>query len=85
MTKLPKIFHNDEIISNNKKSYFNNKKTVDLNKKEKIDYFNYINKNVVVVLNSDDYAKGIVISVQKDYILLNDGTYIKLNDIKEIK
>ena len=85
MTKLPKIFHNEEIISNNKKSYFDSKKSDSFNKKDKIDYYNYINKNVIVALNNGDYAKGIVISVQKDYILLNDGTYIKYSDIKELK
>ena len=90
MTKLPKIFHNNNILSNNKKSYLasNNeikKEKETINNLEKKDYFNYINKKIDIYLKDETHINGVVLSVQKEYILLNNGTYIKYDDIKEIK
>ena len=84
MTKLPKVFHDNNIISNNKKSFFNtfvNK----VEEKKIINYSDYLMKDVSIYLIKDEVINGIVVSVQKDYLLLDNGIYVYFKDIKNIK
>ena len=84
MTKLPKVFHDNNIISNNKKSFFNT--FVDkVEEKKIINYSDYLMKDVSIYLIKDEVINGIVVSVQKDYLLLDNGIYVYFKDIKNIK
>lgn len=84
MTKLPKVFHDNNIVSNNKKSFFNN--YVEKTKEEKtINYFDYLMKEVTVYLINNETINGIVVSVQNDYLLLDNGIYVYFKDIKDVK
>ena len=84
MTKLPKVFHDNNIISNNKKSFFNT--FVDkVEEKKIINYSDYLMKDVSIYLIKDEVINGIVVSVQKDYLLLDNGIYVYFKDIKDIK
>ena len=84
MTKLPKVFHDNNIISNNKKSFFNT--FVDkVEEKKIINYSDYLMKDVSIYLIKDEVINGIVVSVQKDYLLLDNGIYVYFKDIKDVK
>ena len=89
MSKLPRIFHNDNFISNNKKTYNtfinvnkvkNNDSLIDSNS-----LINYFNKSITIVLKSGKEIKGKLISKRKDLILLDNKEYININDIMSIK
>ncbi len=84
ITKLPSIFHNDDIVSNNKKSYLKSK-NINNNETPNINYFNYLNRKVNIILKDNTKIEGILISIQNDHILLNNGSFIKYEDIKSIK
>lgn len=88
MSKLPKIYHsNDKVISNNMNCYMNSKKEEkqEIEENKEIEYINYFNKNIEVILKDNSSISGILVSVQKDYILLNNGHYIDIKDILYIK
>ncbi len=88
MSKLPKIYHNDEkIISNNKSSYISYNDVT--NREEKnfdIDenIYSLFSKNSLFVLKNGDKYEGVVISKRDNELLLNNGKRININDISSI-
>lgn len=88
MSKLPKIYHNDEkIISNNKSSYISyndvtNREEKHFNIDENI--YSLFNKNSLFVLKNGDKYEGVVISKRDNELLLNNGKRININDISSI-
>ena len=85
LTRLPKVFHDDKfIISNNKTSYSSSNEDKEF-KEVNYDLFSYLNRVVSIKLNSGDTYNGKVLSINRDTILLNDGSYININDIVDIK
>lgn len=93
MTKLPKIFRNNEkFFSNNKNSYntynkISEKKYEEINNLSNFDkniLINYFNKKINITLKNGNKVSGILISKRNDTILLDSGEYIHVNDINDI-
>lgn len=91
MSKLPKIFHNNnKIISKNRSSFntFNNKETT--NKQEekysfdKYELINYFNKKINIYLKDGSVKSGILISKRNNIILLDNLEKINIKDIINI-
>lgn len=85
MSKLPKIYHNDKVISNNKKTFVNSSKEIDDKSVEDKNFLNYFNKNVEIILNDGSIYHCKILSKRNSQLLLSDGTYIKIENIKSIK
>ena len=94
LSKLPRIFHNNEkFITNNKNSYINFKATKEENKKENnyipsVDVnnlINFFNKKVSIILKNNNESTGVLISKRGDIILLDNGEKINIKDIADIK
>ena len=87
MSKLPKIYHNDEkIISNNKSSYISYNDVTNKEEKVNIDenIYSLFNKNSLFLLKNGDKCEGVVISKRDNELLLNNGKRININDISSI-
>lgn len=87
MTKLPKIFHNDEkYISNNKSSFktFDREKARD-NSFDSDSLINYFNKSINIYLKDGSVVSGILISKRGDNILLRNGIHVNTKDIDYVK
>ena len=85
LTRLPKVFHDNKfIVSNNKISYSSLNEAKE-SREENYDLFSYLNRIVSIKLNNGDTYNGKVLSINRDTILLNDGSYININDIVNIK
>lgn len=91
--KLPNINKiNNKITVNNKKTYYSfNNERQEKNINEVIDFlteenfFKYFNRNVEITLSNDSIIKTKILSKIDNKILLEDGTYLDLGKIKNIK
>ncbi len=91
--KLPNINKiNNKITANNKKTYYSfNNERQEKNINEVIDFlteenfFKYFNRNVEITLSNDSIIKTKILSKIDNKILLEDGTYLDLGKIKNIK
>ena len=91
--KLPNINKiNNKITANNKKTYYSfNNERQEKNINEVIDFlteenfFKYFNRNIVITLSNDSIIKTKILSKIDNKILLEDGTYLDLGKIKNIK
>lgn len=95
MTKLPRIFHSDGIVSNNRNSFntFNRfdeeikketKKEEDKPVFDKDSLINYFNRSVSITLNDGRVVSGILISKRGDVILLDTGEFVDVNSIVSV-
>ena len=84
MSKLPKIFHNNNKCITNNKNSFN---TFNLEKKDIISSFdsniliNYFNKKINIHLKDGKVCNGVLISKRGNTILLNNGEKINIKEI----
>lgn len=85
MSKLPKIYHNDSVISNNRKTFFNSHEEIVGERVEDNNFFNYFNKNVEIILIDGSICHCKILSKRNNQLLLSDGTHIKIENIKSIK
>ncbi len=91
--KLPNINKiNNKITANNKKTYYSfNNERQEKNINEVIDFlteenfFKYFNRNIEITLSNDSIIKTKILSKIDNKILLEDGTYLDLGKIKNIK
>ena len=87
MTKLPKIFHNnDKYISNNKNSFksFDIEKSND-NSFDSDSLIYYFNKNIDIHLKDGSVVSGVLISKRGENILLKNGIHVNTKDIDYVK
>ncbi len=95
--KLPEIFkNNDKIESNNKKSYYSyaeNERIVSptndnysAEKKNDLNnFFQYFNKRVDIELDDGNITNTKILSKIDNRILLENGSYLDISKIKNIK
>ena len=91
--KLPNINKiNNKITANKKKTYYSfNNERQEKNINEVIDFlteenfFKYFNRNIEITLSNDSIIKTKILSKIDNKILLEDGTYLDLGKIKNIK
>jgi len=91
--KLPKIYQcSENLITNNKDSYYSfskeekgiDKEPVQRNNFISNNFFEYFNKNVEIVTFDDRVINTRILSKRDSHILLGDGTYLEINNIKSI-
>lgn len=90
--KLPNLYRcNKQIMTNNKKTYYslNNKQEKNNNENKSnsettINYFYYFNKKVKIITNENETIETKILSKNNNKLLLEDGTYIKVEQIKSI-
>lgn len=92
--KLPNIYKGENNInSNNKKSYYSFSNNIKKEEKEKEyikpfnadNFFNYFNKIVIIELMSGEIINTKILSKLGDRVLLENGNYLELDKIKNIK
>ena len=95
MSKLPKIFHNDnKFYTNNKNSFNTFEKRVENNIEEQKKKYNsididgivtYFNKKIVITLKDGKVYSGVLISKRNNKLLLDTNDYILIDDIISIE
>ncbi len=93
MTRLPRIFHSDGIVSNNRNSFNTFNRSLEgatrqeIKKEEykpsfdKDSLINYFNRSISISLNDGRVVSGILISKRGDVILLDTGEFINVDSI----
>ena len=89
MSKLPRIFHNNNKFNSNNKTSFN---TFGKAKESKVinNTFNsnclidYFNKSISITLKDGSIISGILISKRGNNLLLNNGIHLKVEEIDHI-
>ncbi|MBO5376686.1 MAG: hypothetical protein J6A52_07560 [Bacilli bacterium] len=87
--KLPKIYHcDDSNLSTNKCSYYSYQDSRNiLSTSEKIvddNFFNYFDRDVNIVLVDGTTINNRILSKLNNKVLLANGTYLNVDEIKEI-
>ena len=90
--KLPKVYHNTEQIKTNNKNIFMSYQEKNIKReskkiektKEKINFFEYFNKQVKIILNNNEELTTKILSKKDNKILLSNGTYLHIDEIKKI-
>lgn len=93
--KLPNIYKSDKRIkSNNKDAYYSFKdsnentsiteKSTEINKFDD-NFFQYFNKDVEIELTDGKYVNARILSKSGNRIMLNDGSYVDIGKIRNIK
>lgn len=89
--RLPKIYQGEnKITSNNKKTYYsfsNDSKQEESNNKQfdTDNFFKYFNKKVEIELMDNTVINSKILSKIDNRLLLENGNYLELNKIKNIK
>lgn len=91
--KLPKLYHGDDITTNNKKTYYSIKDEPKIVKEStkivkddiKIKSFTpYFNKNITIYLKDGNVINGRILSKIDKRILVTGGIYLNVDDIESI-
>lgn len=93
--KLPNIYKNDERIkSSNKDAYYSFKNSNDnvLQNEKNTEssnfddnFFQYFNKDVEIEFKDGKYVNARILSKSGNRIMLNDGSYVDISKINNIK
>ena len=85
--KLPTLYRNNNIVSNNRNTFVNYEKIngKEENKILEINYYELFNKNIEITLNKGNVERGILLSKNNNYLLLSTGNKYNIDEIKEIK
>ena len=96
--KLPNVYHNNENITTNNKDIFISYQEVKKIIKDKepkkiikneevnknINFFKYFNKQVKVTLSNNEVIYTKILSKKDNKVLLSNGTYLNIEEIKSI-